>query len=265
MKFNNKNFSNIDQIVNKNEEYESIKGEQGKIFKSRNVLFGSLIWVTIGLIFAIVFTYIQFKFNIVTQIINSISPTAQLVLYGLIIAGVIFIFIGAWFIYSMPVWLVFLYYLAITFIEGIFVGWMTALYAQNWAANNSDFILLLLIPVGTIFFMGFLGYFKVFNFDKIWPLLTLLFITIMITSILVYFISSSWIFTLLAGAGYLFYSLSIGLQIYRIKNMNENYFAVQSLTSVEYLKITLILGTSLLISIFELFRYFLMLLSLFKN
>ncbi len=265
MKINNNKFSNIETIIEKNEEYESMKSKEGGIYKSRNVLFGSLIWVTIGLVFAIIFSYLQFKFNIVSTIINAFGPTGRMILIGTFIASILFIFIGSWFVYSMPVGLVFLYYILTTLVFGSSIGWMSALYAEGWANGHSEFILLLLIPAGTVLLMGFIGYFKIFNFEKLWPVITLLLITVLVTSIISYFVTSSWLFALLGGAVYLFYSLVIGLQIYRIKSMQENYFALQSLTSSEYFKITLILGTTLLISIFELFRYFFILLSMFKN
>ncbi|MDJ1645598.1 MAG0110 family membrane protein [Mycoplasma phocimorsus] len=265
MKLNNNKFSNIETIVEKNEEYEKMRGEQGGILKSRNILFGSLIWVTLGLVFAIIFSYLQFKLDIVSNIVIAAGPTGRMILIGSLIASIIFIFIGSWFVYSMPVWLVFIYYIVTTLVFGTSIGWMAALYAQEWLNGYSEFILLLLIPAGTVLLMGIIGYFKIFNFEKLWPVITLLLITILITSLTAYFLTSSWLFTILGGAGYLFYSLIIGLQIYRIKTMQENYFALQFLSSAEYFKITLILGTSLLISIFELFRYFFLLLSILKN
>ncbi|UUD37017.1 Uncharacterised protein [Mycoplasmopsis californica] len=243
-------------------EYDEFLTETQTKTKSRSILSGALLWVALGLIFLALFTYLEAKTMFFANMVE--NNTQTVVIVGII--AIIFILIGNFTVYFMPWWLVLIYYITFTMVEGIYIGYILLYAFQDF--TTAEFTLLLAIPGGAVLIMGLLGYFNVINFGKIWPLILGLFIAILVFGIISYFVSNHLYFAMYASIGFLAYSLMIGFQVWKIKRMDEDYIGAASLSFGDYMKTTLIIGTSLLVSILELIRYTFILIKLakvFKN
>ncbi|WP_027334295.1 MAG0110 family membrane protein [Mycoplasma elephantis] len=250
-------FKNI-KTQNTNEYDEFLTTSNSKL-KERSILNGSLIWVGLGLLFTVLFTYLEAKTQMFGKLVQNNIQTVAIVA----LIAVVFILIGNFTIYIMPWWLVLIYYITFTVLEGISISYLLLFALQDF--TTAEFTLLLAIPAGVTLLMAILGHFNIINFGKIWPLILGLFISIIIFGIVSFFVTSHLLFTLYTSLGFIAYSLMIGFQIWKIKKMDENVFAVNAMPYKEYLKTTLIIGTSLLISILELIRFAFMLMKLYKD
>lgn len=234
-----------------NQEINEIREEITTKTKRRSLVAGSLFWVAIGLLFTVLFAYIENKTQFLFKLATGNSAAFPIMIVLSVIA-VLYIFIGGWFLYRMPWYAVLIYYILFTVIEGVFTGYLL-LYALA-SMQTPEIILLFAIPAAVTMVMAIVGYFNLINFGKLLWLMIGLFLGVIILGITLYFVQSNVMFTIYGVLGFALYSIIIGFQFWRISKM-ELYANSGELPLKEYVRLTLIFGTNLLISILELIRF----------
>lgn len=242
-----------------NIDYDNLREQSGLNNKKRSLVGGSLIWVAIGLMFTFMFAYLEYKYQFLYRVASNNMVALSITAF----IAVAFLFIGSWLVYRMPWWMVLIYYAVFVVYEGIFVGYILIYSAV--VLDKTEFVLLLALPLATTLLMGILGYFNIINFGRLYPLLIGLFIGVLIFSVVSWFVTSSKFFVIYGAIGYAFYSLMIGFKIWQIKRQQDMLITENGLPWREYMKITLIIGTSLLISILELIRFLFIILANTKS
>lgn len=130
------------------------------------------------------------------------------------------------------------------FIESIVVAFIFIVYSPN-LAQNRNILLVLLIPFGILIFMGILGYFKIFNFSKILPILIFSTFALAITGILFWFILDDVLIVTYSFISVLLFSVWIGFDMYVIRRTSEEMSRVNNYTNSDYLKVSISFGLKL--------------------
>ncbi|AAT27929.1 Bax inhibitor-1/YccA family protein [[Mycoplasma] mobile] len=143
-------------------------------------------------------------------------------------------------------------FLIFVLIESFIVSFIFLIYSGNSIEFGRNILLALLIPFGILIFMGILGYFKIFNFSKLVPILTFGTFTLIIIGVLFWWIFSDILVSIYSVLGILIFSGWIGFDLYVIRKTNDHMVNTDNYSNLDFLKISIIFALKLFIDFINL-------------
>lgn len=111
-------------------------------------------------------------------------------------------------------------YILFAIYEGMFIT--TLLVMTNSQNVAKDLLLYMLIPAGVFSLMGILGYFRIVNFTKLIPFTTFTIFGLLIMGIVMFFVVSSFLYTLYSVLAMSVFIIWIGIDLQMIFRTQED-------------------------------------------
>lgn len=186
---------------------------------SRNsVLFSALSWFGIGItaIFLMAFGFVHIS-ALQSIYLKLISNSTFMII--LVIASMLLFFLLYLGFNSLSTQALYVLFGLICLVESFFLASVFFVYANDL----SKLLLIISIPTGIFALMGFLGYFQIINFSKIWPFILFLSIAVIIVGIISMFVFSEKLYILYIVASTILFSLYIGMDMWRISWYDNSF------------------------------------------